>query len=128
MMQFWHKFVAAGLLVAILSLPLASLATCMPQSASAMHCPPDCPMMAEMNADGSQLALQSGDVKPCCTIKSSKPAPVTESKIVPPVFSVEAMSSVAEPVASSAVPATLAVDVSPPPIPDNQVRLCTFQI
>lgn len=127
-MRFWQKLVSTGILAAVVVLPLLSVAMCAPESASSKHCPPDCPMMANMSSGHQSMNLKSENSRPCCTIRSSKPAPVTESKTVAPVASVEP-ATVSVPLVSTAngYP-TVAFEASSPPIIDSQARLCTFQI
>jgi hypothetical protein len=128
-MRFWHKLVSCGVLEAVLLLPLLSIGVCAPQSASAMQCPPDCPMMAEMNSGHDGMEMKFSEVPAsCCQFKSSNPAPVTESKTVAPTVSVEP-TVVDTPLPKKSQARTTAfVDTSPPVAPDFQTQLCTFRI
>lgn len=64
----------------------------------------------------------------CCTIKSSKPAPVTEAKLIPPVISVAPVINSVPVLASTSSDNKTPTDASPPALSDCQARLCTFQI
>lgn len=126
-MRFWHKLVSTGILAALLLLPFVSMALCVPESAGSMHCPPGCPMMAKMDS-GQQMQLKSGAPASCCTVSRGKPAPATESVVVPHAISVEPAQVDAEPVVPATETRATLADASPPPLPDSQARLCTFLI
>ena len=127
-MWFWRKFVSASIVLAVLSVPLIALANCASESAASMQCPPDCVMMESMNSGHHDTEMESELSGSCCTIKSSRPAPVTEPKTVAPIVSVEPLV-VSVPLTAAAGPrAAAAVDSSPPLALNSQARLCTFQI
>lgn len=127
-MWFWRKFVSASIVLAVLSVPLVSLASCVPESADAMQCPPDCPMMAPMNSSHQGMEMKAELAGSCCRIDSSKPVPVTESQLVPPAVSAVPVIAVISLVASHSSDHAAVTDTSPPSISDSQARLCTFQI
>ncbi|HYE26285.1 MAG TPA: hypothetical protein VEG32_13915 [Clostridia bacterium] len=128
-MGFRHKLISTGVLAAVLLLPFLSMALCMPDSAAAsMHCPPDCPMMAVMNSGHAASEAGTDDSGSCCTIQSSRPAPVTESQTVVQVFSPEPMTKQVEAVLPVFDRAQVVAETSPPPLIDSQARLCTFLI
>ena len=130
-MQVWHKVVSVSLVLMALLAPSTALAFCVPDSAGqmeSMQCPPDCPMMAGMQSHDGGNELSSTSTPPCCTIKSSKSAPITESSVVSPIVAIEPVfaAAVFTPVAT---PQTAdEADTSPPPIVGIQSRLCTFLI
>lgn len=137
-MWFWRKFVSASIVLAVLSVPLMSLANCASGPASSMQCTPDCVMMASMNSGHHEMAsMRSGHHEmqmkselsgSCCTIKGSRPAPVTESQLVAPAVSAEPAIAVVSLVASNTSDHTAVTDSPPPLSSDSQTRLCTFQI
>jgi hypothetical protein len=127
-MWFWRKFVSASIVLAVLSVPLMSLANCASEPAASMQCPPDCVMMASMNSGHHDMEMNSELSGSCCTIKSSRPAPVTESQLVPPAVSAEPVIAVVSLVASNSSDHATVTDSPPPLSSDSQTRLCTFQI
>jgi len=128
-MRFWHKFVSTGVLTAVVMLPFLTLAMCVPENVGSMQCPPDCPMMADMNSGHDYMEMKFSEVPAsCCQFKSSSPAPVTESTTVAPTVSVEP-TVVDTPLPKKSQARTTAfVDTSPPVAPDFQAQLCTFRI
>lgn len=128
-MQHWHKFISSAVLATVIMLPLLPLAMCVPETSPAgMHCPPGCPMMANSTATQPTTELKQGDRGSCCTIQSSKPAPVTESQVVQPVVSSEPVAEPMSFVVRAAHQRTAGLEASSPPLLDLQARLCTFQI
>jgi hypothetical protein len=86
-------------------------------------------MMAKMKMGHDGMVMKSSEAPgSCCQIRSSKPAPVTESKTVAPVISVEPVQTSAPFVAISNVRPATTVDTSPPSTVDSQAQLCTFLI
>ncbi|HEX8926215.1 MAG TPA: hypothetical protein VF786_10510, partial [Terriglobales bacterium] len=84
-MRFWRKLVSFSLLMVVLVLPLLAAATCAPESAKPMHCCKNCPMMAKMHGKmkhSGQSTKGTPEKGSCCDVKSSQPAPVTESQSV----------------------------------------------
>lgn len=128
-MRFWHKLVSSAVLAVLIMLPFLTLAMCVPGSAAAaMHCPPGCPMMAKSKGVQPEIVLRQGTSESCCTIQSSKPAPVTESRAVPPVVSIEPMVESVPLIARAAHLRAAVLEGSSPPLVNSQAKLCTFQI
>jgi hypothetical protein len=128
-MRLWHKFVSTGVLTAIVMLPFLSMAMCVPEDAGSMQCPPDCPMMAKMKVAPDGMDVKSSEAAgACCQFKSAKPAPVTESKTVSPVVSVEPLVTSTPLVETSNVRPIAVIEASPPAVIDSQAQLCTFLI
>ncbi len=127
-MRLWHKIVSSAVLAAILLLPLLALAMCRPETAASMQCPPHCPMMAKMKSQHDGAAAKADNSGSCCQIKNSRPAPITESKAVPPVVSTEPVLMSVQMVSVETHPTTEIADTSPPLGLATQARLCTFQI
>jgi len=128
-MRFWHKLVSTGLLAVVVLLPLASFAMCAPESSSAMNCAPDCPMMAQMMESGLHAVEYSSSARgSCCTIESSKPTPVTESKVAAQFVSIQRPADVGAVIANPSALSITHADSSPPLCRNSQSRLCTFQI
>lgn len=130
-MGIWYKVVSASLVLVALVAPSASLAFCVPDFAGpigSMQCPPDCPMMAGMQTHEDGNELSSTPMSPCCTIKSSTPAPITESSVVSPVVAIEPIITAAVFTPVTTPQTADEADTSPPPVAGIQSRLCTFLI
>jgi len=129
-MRFWRKFVSLSLLMAVVALPLLAAATCAPESARPMHCCKKCAMSkmhGGMTHSGQSAKGTSGKSAPCCDLKSSQPVPITEYQAVAPVV-IAAPTAIVVPIAEIPQPTSILIaETDPPPPPDSQARLCTFQ-
>ena len=130
-MRVWHKLISASLILMAMLAPSISLAVCAPtpEANSAMHCPPDCPMMAAMQHE-NEVSAPAGaqSAPPCCTIKSSNPVRERQTSIVAPATAIEAPLVAVPFYASVVLQAVDTTEPSPPPPVANQALLCTFLI
>lgn len=133
-MWSWHKIVSASLVLMALFVPSLSAALCAPNSAGStksMQCPPDCPMMADIQGQEHGTALQASEteVPPCCAVRSSHRAPATDSTfVVAPDVVVTPLAVVTEfkpPVEQQSFDQA---DTSSSPTEGSQALLCTFLI
>lgn len=127
-MRFWHRLISSGVLAAVVLLPFLSMAVCVPDTAASTHCPPDCPMMAMMKSGHHGIEVNSEETGSCCTIQSSKPAPVTESQTIVQVLSIQPGTKQVDAVQPVFDSNHEVAETYPPPLIDSQARLCTFLI
>jgi hypothetical protein len=124
------KFAAVMMVLVILSAPLLAVGSCFSgASASSMHCPAGCSMMASAETAALQLSAQPHSGAPCCNVSNTKPltiavpqAPVTRGSIAPQGVSI----------APGLVPAPFLVrrqQMQPVRLPESpQSLLCVFLI
>ncbi len=125
-MKHFFKLVALTLLMTIGAVPLLAGVSFPEQSASGMHCPPGCPMMAK--AAQTRVVEEMKVLPPCCTVSHSKSEPVVPLQ-APNTTAIVAVPEV-EVVGASLVSHDVERDLDLP-LPDTvsaQSLLCTFLI